>query len=135
MSTSIIVLAPCGINCTVCYAHLRKKKPCPGCRGQAASQPAYCRRCKIRDCALSRGIDFCFACTAFPCNSVRQIDKRYRQKYYVSLIENGLRIKTIGIEQFLVEEKQKWACTQCGGVISIHDRVCSACGREMEKGV
>jgi DNA-directed RNA polymerase subunit RPC12/RpoP len=38
----------------------------------------------------------------------------------------------VGIEQFLWEEKQKWACARCGGVISIHDRVCSTCGREID---
>ena len=133
MDTSITILAPCGMNCAVCYAHLRKKKTCPGCRGQEDCQPAYCRRCKIRDCAFRRGIDFCFECTSFPCKSIKQIDKRYRQRYYVSLIENGLRIRTVGIEQFLLEEKEKWACTQCGGLISMHERVCSACGREIEK--
>ena len=133
MGTYITILAPCGMNCAVCYAHLRKKKTCPGCRGEENNQPAYCRRCRIRDCAFRRGINFCFECTSFPCNIIKQIDKRYRQRYYVSLIENGLRIRTVGIEQFLLEEKEKWACTQCGGLISMHERVCSACGREIEK--
>lgn len=126
------LLAPCGINCAACYAHLRKKRTCPGCRGQEDSQPQYCRSCKIRDCAVRRGIDFCSECSSFPCMPVKQIDKRYRLRYHVSLIENGLRIKTVGVRQFLREEKQRWTCTQCGGVICLHDRVCSECSQEME---
>jgi hypothetical protein len=131
----IHMLAPCGINCAVCYGHLRKKRICPGCRGQETSQPVYCRRCKIRDCAVSRGIDFCYECESFPCPRIKQIDKRYRLRYHVSLIENGIRIKTVGLEQFLREDKQKWTCPGCGGVVCMHSRVCSACGREMEEPV
>jgi hypothetical protein len=37
----------------------------------------------------------------------------------------------VGAEQYLLEEKQKWTCTQCGGVISLHDRLCSECGRQI----
>ena len=129
MDISITILAPCGMNCAVCYAHLRKKRTCLGCRGPEDSQSSYCRRCQIRDCAINRGIDFCFRCTSFPCTIIERIDKRYRQRYQVSLIENAIRMNSVGVQQFLLEEKQKWTCTQCGGVISLHDRACSECGQ------
>lgn len=135
MDIFITMVAPCGMNCAVCYAHLRKKKTCPGCRGQEESQPAYCRRCRIRECVLSRGLDFCFECSSFPCPPVKQMDKRYRQRYHVSLIENGIRLKTGGADHFVGEEKQKWTCTHCGGAICLHDRLCSACGKKMEEPV
>ena len=135
MDIFITMVAPCGMNCAVCYAHLRKKKTCPGCRGQEESQPAYCRRCRIRECVLSRGLDFCSECSSFPCPPVKQMDKRYRQRYHVSLIENGIRIKTGGADQFMGEEKQKWTCAQCGGAICLHDRLCCECGKEMEEPV
>jgi predicted amidophosphoribosyltransferase len=51
------------------------------------------------------------------------------------MIENGLRIKAIGSKRFLLEEKQKWMCAQCGGVISLHDRICSECGEALEPAV
>lgn len=129
MELSMTMLAPCGLNCAVCYAHLRKKRTCPGCRGPEDRQPAYCRRCQIRDCALTRRIDFCFECPSFPCTLVKHIDKRYRERYQVSLIENAVRIKTVGAKQFLMEEQEKWKCSHCGGVISLHDRACSECGQ------
>lgn len=133
--TPTFMLAPCGINCAVCYAHLRKKKTCPGCRGQAESQPTYCRRCQIRDCVISLGIDFCSECASFPCTRIKQIDKRYRLRYHVNLIENAFRIKNVGAEQFLREDEQDWTCPGCGGVVCMHSRICSCCGKEMEEPV
>ena len=122
-----IMLAPCGMNCHVCYVHLMKKKPCTGCRAQDASQPEHCRKYKIKDCAASHGICFCFECMSFPCATIKRLDKSYRQRYQVSLIDNAMRIKTVGAKQHLLEEKEKWTCPDCGGVISLHDRACSEC--------
>jgi rubrerythrin len=68
-----------------------------------------------------------------PCSSIKRLDKSYRQRYQVSLIDNSIRIKTVGAKQHLLEEKEKWACPQCGGIISLHDRVCSECGHALEK--
>jgi transposase len=31
----------------------------------------------------------------------------------------------------LSEEKEKWTCSNCGGIISLHDRACSECGKEI----
>jgi hypothetical protein len=124
------MLAPCGINCRVCYVYLRKKKPCLGCRGQDDAKPEHCRKCKIKDCALGQSIDFCFDCTSFPCVTIKRLDKNYRQRYQVSLIANAIRLKTVGAQQYLREEREKWTCAECGGVISLHDHACSECGKE-----
>lgn len=125
------MLAPCGMNCAICYVHLKRKKACEGCRGRENSQPDHCRKCSIRDCVSGRGIDFCFECSSFPCTVIKRLDKSYRQRYQVSLIENSLRIRTIGTAGHLLEEKQKWTCMECGGVISLHDRLCSECGAKI----
>ena len=132
MELSTNMLAPCGMNCAVCYAHLRKKKTCPGCRGQEDSQPNFCRRCTIRNCAVSSENYFCFECLSFPCQAIKRIDKRYRRSYQVSFIENAARMKTVGAGQFMLEDIQKWTCTQCGGLISLHSRLCSRCGSQKE---
>ena len=124
------MLAPCGITCAVCYMHLRTKKPCPGCLAQDDGKPAHCRECKIKDCASEHGVHYCFECRSFPCASIKRLDKSYRQRYQVSLIENGLRIKTVGTDRHAREEQLKWTCTQCGGVISLHDGYCSECKME-----
>jgi hypothetical protein len=61
------------------------------------------------------------------------MDKRYRLRYQTSLIENGLRIKAAGARRFLLEENCKWGCADCGGVVSIHDRLFSTCGKELQQ--
>jgi hypothetical protein len=103
-----------------------------GCRAQDASQPEHCRKCEIKDCATSRAVNFCFECPSFPCATIKRLDKNYRQRYQVSLIDNAMRIKAVGAKQHLLVEKEKWTCPDCAGVISLHDQVCSECGREME---
>ena len=127
----ILMMAPCGITCAACYAHVRRKNPCPGCRSHEAGRPGYCDRCKIKNCVDSRRIDLCFQCPDFPCASVKHIDKRYRTSYQISLIENGLRARDAGVEQHLREEQTRWTCPECGGVVSLHKKTCSECERNI----
>lgn len=124
------MLAPCGITCAVCYVHLRDKKPCPGCRGKDAAKPEHCRKCKIKNCAVSRRVGACHECASFPCALLKRLDRSYRQRYRVSLIENALRLRDLGARGYLLEERQKWTCA-CGGAISLHDAACSECGAEL----
>jgi hypothetical protein len=123
------MLAPCGITCAVCYVHLKPKKACLGCRGvDDENKPNHCRTCKIKTCAMERGVEFCSACPTYPCAIVKRLDQSYRKRYKVSLIDNAQRLKTLGAEAFLQEERTRWTCADCGGVISLHDGVCSECG-------
>lgn len=125
------MLAPCSMNCWVCYVHLKKKKPCLGCHGQDDAKPQHCRKCEIKDCTQEQGINFCYDCSSFPCTRIKRLDKSYRQRYQVSLIDNATKLKAVGAKQFLIEEREKWNGTDCGGVISLHDRFCSECGQEV----
>ncbi len=124
------MIAPCGITCHVCYVHLKTKKPCAGCRAhEEDGKPEHCRQCKIKDCAAKQNVKFCFECPTYPCPVIKRLDKSYRQRYQVSLIENALRLKSVGPAQYLQEERLKWTCPACGGVISLHDQACSECGK------
>lgn len=126
-----MMLAPCGMNCYVCYAHLRQKKACMGCRGEDACKPNHCRVCAIKTCANDHHVTFCADCDAFPCQIIKRLDKSYRDRYQISLIANANRMKEIGIEAYLAEERAKWTCSHCGGVISLHDAFCSECGEKI----
>lgn len=35
----ISLIAPCGMNCSICMAYLREKNKCPGCRGNDIDKP------------------------------------------------------------------------------------------------
>lgn len=122
------MFAPCGINCGVCYRHLRAKKPCLGCLRGDENKPAHCLECAMKRCAAEKGISRCFACASIPCQHVKRLDKTYRTKYGVSMVEQGKMAHSIGIAAFLSDDRQRWLCPNCGGAVSQHDGVCSECG-------
>jgi PHP family Zn ribbon phosphoesterase len=63
----------------------------------------------------------------FPCDRLSGIDKRYRDNFRMSEIENLQRIRDDGIEAFLKAEEARWRCPKCGGVISCHNGLCFGC--------
>lgn len=123
-----MMLAPCGMNCMVCYKHLARKVPCPGCLSQDNAKPGHCLQCAIKECALQKSHTHCFRCGEYPCKSIKRLDKSYTSKYGVSLIENGCYIKENGADSFFSAQQKQFCCPACGGVISLHDSECSECG-------
>jgi hypothetical protein len=128
------LIAPCGMNCGICLAFLREKNKCPGCRAIDLNQPVTRSRCKIKNCPnfKNRQSKFCFACETFPCDRLKHLDKRYRTKYKMSMIENLDHIKKLGIKNFVAAEKVRWACPECGDVICVHKGYCLACGDKID---
>ncbi len=125
------LIAPCGINCGVCRAHLRQKNSCPGCRGDDANKAKTCVNCKIKTCEiLAKGkFEYCSSsCEEFPCLVLLRLDKRYRTKYGCSPVQNLLNIPKLGMPKFLRNEAIKWTCPQCGGLLCMHVPLCPACG-------
>jgi len=128
----VLLIAPCGMNCGICLAYLREKNKCPGCRGTDTNKPVTRVRCKIKTCEVNQKekTTFCFKCKTFPCTHLKHLDERYRTKYNMSMIENLEFIKKSGIKKFIGNEKIKWACSECGGIICVHNGYCSNCGRK-----
>ncbi len=122
------LFAPCGINCLACYAHLKEKRPCPGCLHNDNNKPAHCRICKINSCAQGKELTYCYECIDFPCKLISNLEKSYLKRYNTSLIENSKKVQRDGINDFLSQEHDKWICKICSGVISLHDGKCSDCG-------
>ena len=125
------LIASCGMNCSICKAYLRKKNKCPGCRVTDIDKPVTRWKCKIKNCEviLKGDAKYCFECNEFPCDRLKHLDKRYRTKYGMSMIENLENIEKSGIRAFLKNEKTRWACSQCGGTICVHDGYCYSCGK------
>jgi hypothetical protein len=130
--TKISLIAPCGMNCGICRAYLREKNKCPGCRGVDNNKPVSRTKCKIKNCNELKRINtkFCVTCKMFPCKLINQIDKRYRTKYNMSMIENLENIKLYGVETFIKHENIRWTCSNCGSTICVHDGCCSSCGKK-----
>jgi len=123
-------IAPCGLNCALCRISFRENKICDGCNGSDLNKPQYCIVCQIRNCELREGTkpQFCYTCEKFPCARLKRLDKRYRTKYRVSIIENLVNIRDKGIQEFIREEKMKWKCPRCGETLSMHKGACLFCG-------
>lgn len=123
------VIAPCGINCSVCRAYLRDKNVCPGCWGENALKPTFCVRCIIKNCTFLEKTTskFCYECPKYPCLRLKQLDKRYRLKYHTSVLENLQMIKDKGLTVFIEKEKERWKCSHCGGTVCIHSGNCIIC--------
>ena len=81
-------------------------------------------RCELLGQGLIR---FCFECADYPCKRLKSLDKRYRTKYHMSMIENLNFIQENGLAAFLAKEKGKWSCPDCGGMICCHNGLCLSC--------
>jgi hypothetical protein len=128
------LIAPCGMNCSLCVAYQAEKydintqgfrrKYCPGClpRGKNCLHMGD-------QCALLRDgrVRFCFECASFPCKRLKVLDKRYRIKYHMSMIENLSYIQENGMDAFLRQQAERWKCAKCDEKICCHNGLCLNC--------
>jgi hypothetical protein len=120
------------MNCGICIAYLREKNKCPGCRNMDEEFSSYCKKCSIRNCDFLKKnkLKFCSKkCSKYPCYRLKNLDKRYRTKYGMSMLENLEYIDQHGIRKFIKKEKSRWACTNCNGIICVHKKMCLDCKR------
>jgi hypothetical protein len=128
------LIAPCGMNCGICKAYLAYTRGLPKKKGKVS----HCAGCLIRgkNCYIKRGcsklskheFQYCYECDVMPCKNLQHLDKRYRERYGMSMVENLKQLKAEGMEKFLASQREKFRCPSCGGVISVHDGKCYSCG-------
>jgi hypothetical protein len=128
------LIAPCGMNCGTCLAYLREKNRCPGCRIFSADKTTSVQKCIIPGCVYLEKTKskFCFDCEKYPCQRMKQLDKRYKTKYRTSFFENLLMIKQNGIEAFLEFESGRRTCPECGSTLSVHRENCLICSYDIK---
>ena len=126
----------CGIYCGACPSYARSKT-CLGCKSlNPAQKNASKYQCKIRNCCLSKDLDFCFNCEIYPCSNLLKLrnshlkdDKyEYRHKILYSLV----RISKIGLDVWLNEQKELWTCPECGGDVIFYENKCLKCGNPLQ---
>lgn len=118
-------IAPCGMNCGLCIGFLRVKNKCDGCQ---TPNTRCSKKCTLRHCTKRDGKYCDHSCPSFPCLRLKNLDKRYREKYGMSMIENLTQIEEIGIREFVRNENKRWACPVCGELICVHRPDCLSCG-------
>jgi hypothetical protein len=125
------------MDCALCAAYLAMKHDV---KAKGVKMP-YCAGCRPRGkrCAYLRKwcpelreerVEFCHECARFPCSHLKNIDKRYRERYQTSFIANLESIRDRGLETFLVGQRSKWRCPRCGGTICCHNGLCFGCDIE-----
>lgn len=128
------LIAPCGMNCGLCVNYIARKQDlnkkgfkktyCQGCLPRGKNCLHMGDRCEILGKGLFR---FCYECKDFPCQRLKTLDKRYKAKYHMSVIENLKTISELGIGSFLAKEEEKWKCPECGDTICCHNGLCLNC--------
>lgn len=127
------MIAPCGLDCSLCMKAQSKTNPCPGCNGPDEHKFFYCSQvCGIMKCEKYKQAHyrFCDECPDYPCEDVMEKENRYASDYPLkeSPIRNLELIRRLGMEAFLAREREQWSCRECGGPVSVHTGVCSSCG-------
>lgn len=112
------LIAPCGMNCAICLGYLRDKNTCPGCRLIDPKQAKTRLKCRIKNCKKLK--KYCYSCKIFPCARMKHLDKRYRTKYGMSMIDNLEYIKKNGVKKFIKKEEKRWV--RKNGVICVHNK-------------
>ncbi len=128
------LLAPCGMNCGICKAYLAYTHGVPRERGKVT----HCAGCipRAKNCYIKRGckqltkhqLHSCSECTQMPCEKLSHLDKRYRERYSMSMVENLKMIKAKGADEFLKNQEETYRCPNCGDAVCVHDRKCYSCG-------
>ena len=132
------LIAPCGMNCALCKGYIAYSRGIPRQRGKVA----HCAGCLPRgkNCYIKRGcsklskheIQYCYECDAMPCKSLQHLDRRYRERYGMSMVENLKMLKAKGMDEFLVSQAERHRCPSCGDVVCVHDGKCYSCNYTRE---
>jgi hypothetical protein len=62
-----------------------------------------------------------------PCEKLAHLDNRYRDLYGMSMVANLREIEENGVASFLKNQGDKYKCSNCGDVISVHNGKCYVC--------
>ncbi len=103
---------------------------CDGCKSDAPF--VNCRGCRIKDCVKEKGVDFCSECDEFPCAIHEQYQlasQTFRILRHLRFnIQNLRDIRSMGLENWVEDQKAKWRCSRCGEPFSWYAEKCRNCG-------
>ncbi len=125
----------CGLYCGACPLMLASKAgtaedPCFGCKSQRLPASQHCATCGIKQCARDHGFDYCDECAELSgCDRMKHFMADPDWPYHQSVLANLARMRAVGLESWLAEQAQRWACPQCGQAQSWWDETCKQCGQ------
>ena len=132
----------CGLYCGACSSMLLhdqsqgepnlptsdidpEETACPGCCSPGLEN------CEFVACNLAHGTESCAFCPEFPCAMITNFQTD-EWAHHIVVLDNLKRIKAIGIEAWLEEQKKYWTCKQCGNRTHWYQTECQNCGHTWE---
>jgi hypothetical protein len=140
----------CGLYCGTCPYYLAYRKNdtacltklaqeecasieelrCDGCLSENVS--CHCKACRhgFRTCASEKGVNWCFECSEFPCQRLKDFTEIHVVngiKHHEHVIDDLMDMKENGIAQWVERQDQAARCTGCGQVRYWFDRACPDC--------
>lgn len=152
MDEEFVYDAYCGLNCGACRtlianeekderwlvnaAEKRNRKleemRCHGCKTDVTA--VFCTNCGMRMCAREKGLASCSECSDYPCKKIESF-RNDDASHHSAIMKNLDRIREVGKQKWLVEQKERWSCDQCGTRFSWYSEKCSECGAELYNAV
>jgi len=127
----------CGIYCGACLCNIVKEE---GNIAEVAQklnrtiEQLICTECKTalhEDCSFvvcctTKGFDNCSECSEMPCEEVNKFAND-GLKHHATIIPNLLRIREIGLTNWLEEQRIIYTCPNCGARIGWSYTNCTKC--------
>ncbi len=130
----------CGIYCGACLCIIVRET---GTREETAQklnktiEQLTCTDCKTAlhqdccfvTCCTTKGINNCSECSEMPCEEITKFAND-GLKHHSTIVTNLFRIRDIGLEYWLTEQKEKYSCPYCNARTGWSYTKCAQCGRE-----
>jgi hypothetical protein len=138
----------CGIYCGACSIALygetgladgfvaclgsvpKEDLACGGCKSDTVY--AGCSTCSLRRCAREKGVEHCIDCDDYPCKMYSRWQSAGKILPHAHEAAPSLEaIKRDGVGTWLVTQKRRWSCPDCGSPFSWYATECCTCGRSL----
>ena len=143
------LLGACGLFCGACN-HYRASFPeskhlldkaleqgrklegfiCSGCRSGKLYIHKGCAECDIRACVEMKSIEHCGECQELPCDKLVSFQND-GHTHHLDVVSNANEIMQKGMEQWLMDQKEKWQC-KCGLPFSWYEDICGKCSSKVD---
>jgi hypothetical protein len=128
----------CGLYCGACLCNILKDEGTLEEVAKAMHKPVEhltCTDCKTalhQDCSFvlcctARGIESCAACPDLPCAEIIKFAGD-GIRHHALILNNLKRIREIGSDNWLMEQKQQYTCPNCNARLRWLETVCEKCG-------
>jgi hypothetical protein len=86
--------------------------------------------CCFVTCCTAKGFSNCSECPELPCEEITKFAND-GYKHHATTLPNLLRIREIGLEEWLKEQKKQYSCPHCKARTGWSYKICDKCGKDL----